>query len=75
MFYEQDKLEIKKDKKGMVFIQGSEVKSARNSKELFALFEEGSKTRHTASTSRFSTLKNNLGWCFILLMVIGFTLM
>ena len=51
----QDKLEIKKDKKGMVYIQGSEIKPARNAKELFGLFEEGSKIRHTASTSNIQT--------------------
>ena len=49
----QDKLEIKKDKKGMVFVQGAVVKEASNAKELNALFEEGSKNRHTASTSKF----------------------
>lgn len=47
---EDDKLEIKRDKKGMVFIQGAEVKSAHNGKELMALFEMGSKNRHVAST-------------------------
>ena len=36
----------------MVFIQGSVVKKAKNSKELFALFEEGSTNRHVASTSK-----------------------
>lgn len=40
----------------MVFVQGAEVKAARNSKELFALFEEGSKTRHTASTCKCLSL-------------------
>ena len=50
----QDKLEIKKDKKGMVFVQGAAVKEATNAKELNALFEEGSKNRHTASTSKLS---------------------
>ncbi|PVD19886.1 hypothetical protein C0Q70_20379 [Pomacea canaliculata] len=48
--YEEDKLEIKKDKKGMVFIQGAAIKAASNAKELLSLFEEGSKNRHTAST-------------------------
>ncbi|OAF70634.1 hypothetical protein A3Q56_01610 [Intoshia linei] len=43
-------LDIKKNAKGMVFIQGSVVKSAYNSKELYALFNEGSKSRHIAST-------------------------
>lgn len=44
-------MEIKKDKKGMVFIPGAEVKFARSAKELFDLFEMGSKNRHVASTS------------------------
>ncbi|KAK6179033.1 hypothetical protein SNE40_011481 [Patella caerulea] len=48
--YDEDRLDIKKDKKGMVFIQGAVVKEANNDKELFALFEEGSKNRHVAST-------------------------
>ncbi|ESO96357.1 hypothetical protein LOTGIDRAFT_144011, partial [Lottia gigantea] len=47
---EEDRLDIKKDKKGMVVIQGSVLKKASNAKELFALFEEGSKNRHVAST-------------------------
>ncbi|XP_069137700.1 uncharacterized protein [Argopecten irradians] len=47
---DDDKMEIKKDKKGMVYIQGSCVKEANNAKELGALFDEGSKNRHTAST-------------------------
>ncbi|KAK7116259.1 hypothetical protein V1264_001974 [Littorina saxatilis] len=48
--YDEDKLDIKKDKKGMVFVHGAVVKEAANAKELNALFEEGSKNRHTAST-------------------------
>ncbi|XP_064607876.1 myosin-10-like [Liolophura sinensis] len=47
---DEDKLDIKKDKQGMVFVQGAAVKRASNSKELYALFEEGSKNRHVAST-------------------------
>ncbi|XP_052283631.1 restin homolog isoform X2 [Dreissena polymorpha] len=47
---DDEKLEIKKDKKGLVYVQGAIVKPARNSKELFALFEEGSTNRHVAST-------------------------
>ena len=35
----------------MVVVMGSEVKEARNSKELFALFDQGTQNRHTASTS------------------------
>nr|KAG5697355.1 hypothetical protein BaRGS_004081 [Batillaria attramentaria] len=38
--YDEDKLDIKKDKKGMVFVHGAVVKSAKNAKELNALFEE-----------------------------------
>lgn len=48
--YDEDKLDIKKDKKGMVFVHGAVVKPATNAKELTALFEEGSKNRHTAAT-------------------------
>ncbi|OWF39036.1 myosin-1B-like [Mizuhopecten yessoensis] len=47
---DDDRMEIKKDKKGMVYVQGSCVKDAHNAKELGALFDEGSKNRHTAST-------------------------
>ena len=57
---EQEKLEIKKDKKGMVVVMGSEVKEARNSKELFALFDQGTQNRHTASTSEFPTSDHTL---------------
>ena len=52
----QERMDIKKDKKGLVFVQGSVVKEAQNSKELFALFEEGSKNRHTASTSKTTSI-------------------
>lgn len=52
----QDKLEIKKDKKGLVYVQGAALKEASNAKELNALFEEGSKNRHTASTSMFKMI-------------------
>ena len=46
-------MDIKKDKKGMVVVQGAEIKTARNVKELGSLFEEGSKSRHVASTSKW----------------------
>lgn len=45
-------MEIKKDKKGLVFVQGAVVQEASNAKELYHLFEEGSKNRHVASTSK-----------------------
>jgi len=44
----------------MVFIQGAMVKPARNAKELFALFEEGSTNRHVASTSMYISSNYNL---------------
>ncbi|XP_041465181.1 myosin-10-like [Lytechinus variegatus] len=47
---EPPKLDIKKDKKGMVYINGSVIQEAGNSKELYGLFEEGSANRHVAST-------------------------
>ncbi|XP_022099013.1 myosin-9-like [Acanthaster planci] len=44
------KLDIKKDKKGLVFVHGSVVHEASNAKELYGLFEQGSSNRHVAST-------------------------
>ncbi|XP_052100281.1 putative protein tag-278 isoform X1 [Mytilus californianus] len=45
-----DKMDIKVDKKGLVWVKGAVIKEAHNAKELFALFQEGSVNRHTAST-------------------------
>ncbi|XP_064618815.1 myosin-9-like isoform X3 [Lineus longissimus] len=45
-----DRFDIKKDKKGMVFILGAEVKQVSSAKELYTVFDEGSKNRHVAST-------------------------
>ncbi|XP_062575778.1 myosin-11-like isoform X1 [Saccostrea cucullata] len=47
---DDDRMDIKKDKKGLVYVQGAVIKEATNAKELFGLFEEGSKNRHVAST-------------------------
>ncbi|XP_065060252.1 myosin-2 heavy chain-like [Rhopilema esculentum] len=44
------KLDIKKDKKGMVIVQGAVIHEAKNSEELMSLFEKGSSTRHVSST-------------------------
>ncbi|XP_078415438.1 putative LOC110439812 homolog [Cetorhinus maximus] len=44
------KLEIRKDKKGFVYIQGAEIKEVTNAEMLCALFEQGCKNRHTAAT-------------------------
>ena len=46
------KLDIKKDKKGLVYIQGSVVRDASSADELYSHFEFGSQNRHTASTSK-----------------------
>ena len=45
-------MEIKKDKKGLVYVQGSIIKQASTAKELGSLFDEGSNNRHVASTSK-----------------------
>lgn len=47
----QDKMDIKKDKAGLVFVKGAVVKQAKSEAELQTLFDEGSKNRHVASTS------------------------
>ncbi|GFN80567.1 kinesin-like protein [Plakobranchus ocellatus] len=47
---DDEKMEIKKDKKGLVYVHGSIIKPAANAKELGGLFDEGSLNRHVAST-------------------------
>ncbi|XP_059398969.1 uncharacterized protein LOC132131060 [Carassius carassius] len=44
------RIEIKRDRKGLVFIQGAETKEAASAGELFALFEQGCANRHIAAT-------------------------
>ncbi|KAI5625262.1 kinesin-like protein KIN-14E, partial [Silurus asotus] len=44
------RIEIKKDKKGLVFAQGAEAKEATSAGELFALFELSSANRHISAT-------------------------
>ncbi|KTG44547.1 hypothetical protein cypCar_00006709, partial [Cyprinus carpio] len=44
------RIEIKRDRKGLVFVQGAETKEAASSGELFALFEQGCANRHIAAT-------------------------
>lgn len=46
-------MDIKKDKAGLVFVKGAVVKEAATEEALSSLFEEGSKNRHVASTSKF----------------------
>lgn len=45
-------MEIKKDKAGLVFVRGAVVKDAPTEEALNSLFEDGSKNRHVASTSK-----------------------
>ena len=49
-FLWQEKLEIKKDKQGIVWVQGSRVCPVSNAAELNNLFRSGLDWRHTAST-------------------------
>lgn len=44
------KLDIKKDKKGLVFVQGSVMIEAPTKDELWSIFEKGSENRHVSST-------------------------
>ncbi|XP_065179475.1 uncharacterized protein LOC135809954 [Sycon ciliatum] len=44
------KLDIKKNKKGMVVVTGSATKEAKTAAELLDIFQQGSKSRHVAST-------------------------
>ncbi|XP_069951026.1 uncharacterized protein [Cherax quadricarinatus] len=47
---ENERLEIKRDKKGSVHVQGATVRNVSSSSELCQAFEEGLTNRHTAST-------------------------
>lgn len=61
------RIEIKKDKKGLVFAQGAEAKEATSAGELFALFELGSANRHIAATSMFYKCIESYIFCQTLL--------
>lgn len=56
------RIEMKKDKKGLVFAQGAETKEAASASELFALFEQGCANRHIAATS-MSLMNLQKGLC------------
>lgn len=45
------RIEIKRDRKGLMFAHGAETKEATSAGELFALFEQGCANRHIAATS------------------------
>ncbi|XP_076817238.1 uncharacterized protein LOC143462825 isoform X1 [Clavelina lepadiformis] len=46
----ESKLDIKKDNKGMVVINGTEIVYTENADELYKTFSKGSENRHTSST-------------------------
>eukprot|EP00050_Salpingoeca_kvevrii_P010491 m.8688 g.8688 ORF g.8688 m.8688 type:complete len:1499 (-) comp2889_c0_seq1:1587-6083(-) len=48
--YDPAKLKVKKDMNGMVFVEGSVTRTASSAEELYSHFEEGSSSRHVAST-------------------------
>lgn len=48
---ESDRLEIKRDKKGSVHVQGATVRNVSSANDLTRAFEEGLTNRHTASTN------------------------
>ena len=47
---QNEKLDIKRDKKGAVHVQGATVRNVSSPMELKKAFEEGLVNRHTAST-------------------------
>ncbi|KAG7155673.1 kinesin-like protein KIN-14E isoform X2 [Homarus americanus] len=47
---ESERLEIKRDKKGSVHVQGATVRNVTSARDLGQAFEEGLMNRHTAST-------------------------
>lgn len=49
-FIEQVKLEIKKDKQGIVWVQGSHVAPIASAEMLLDVFRQGLHSRHTGST-------------------------
>ncbi|KAL4593549.1 kinesin-like calmodulin-binding protein, partial [Arapaima gigas] len=68
------KIEIKKDKKGLVFAHGAETKEAASAEELFALFQQGCANRHVAATSmcRAGLHRDPVQWFgFITLVTVG----
>ncbi|XP_072447376.1 uncharacterized protein [Chiloscyllium punctatum] len=48
------KLEIRKDRKGFVYIQGAEIKEVTSAEMLYALFEQGCTNRHTKTNNENS---------------------
>lgn len=48
------RVEIKRNRKGVVFAQGAETKEASSAQELYALFQQACTNRHISATSEFS---------------------
>lgn len=48
------RVEIKRNRKGVVFAQGAETKEASSAQELYALFQQACANRHISATSEFS---------------------
>uniref|UniRef100_H3AQU2 Kinesin-like protein n=2 Tax=Latimeria chalumnae TaxID=7897 RepID=H3AQU2_LATCH len=44
------KLEVRKDKNGLVYVQGAETREVTSAEELFLMFQQGCTNRHIAST-------------------------
>lgn len=45
------RVEIKRNRKGVVFAQGAETKEASSAQELYALFQQACANRHISATS------------------------
>lgn len=50
------RVEIKRNRKGVVFAQGAETKEASSAQELYALFQQACANRHISATSELSEL-------------------
>lgn len=48
------RVEIKRNRKGVVFAQGAETKEASSAQELYALFQQACANRHISATSELS---------------------
>lgn len=61
------RVEIKRNRKGVVFAQGAETKEASSAQELYALFQQACANRHISATSEFTVLCRpvQLGRCLI----------
>lgn len=63
------RVEIKRNRKGVVFAQGAEKKDVSNARELYALFKQACANRHISATSEFSLWNSTV--LFVLCRVRG----